>query len=155
MHLAMLFLRHVSTKFDQNKLTTWRITFNFVASVSQLTVIIISIGLYINSFGPKKNKDGTIAAPPCLPLGVWHMVNIYQFWVFLEIISFFTNFAGVILTLFMSSCWHLKVMRVLKIPVQNQKDPTVEKALPANNMTKEKAVAQVNFNADEYESDEE
>jgi hypothetical protein len=119
MHLAMLFLRHVSTKFDQNKLTTWRITFNFVASVSQLTVIIISIGLYINSFGPKKNKDGTIAAPPCLPLGVWHMVNIYQFWVFLEIISFFTNFAGVILTLFMSSCWHLKVMRVLKIPVQN------------------------------------
>lgn len=55
MHFEMLFLRHVSKVFDENKLTTWRITLNFVASVSQLTVIIISIGLYVNSFGPKKN----------------------------------------------------------------------------------------------------
>jgi hypothetical protein len=121
-------------------LTTWRITLNFIASVSQLTLIIISIGLYIKAFGDKKNEDGTIASPSSLPLGVWHMVNIYQFWVFLEIISFFTNFAGIILTLFMSSCWHLKIMRVLKIPVQNTEDATIAKALPANNLTNEKAV---------------
>jgi len=70
------------------------------------------------------------------------MVNIYQFWVFLEIISFFTNFAGIILTLFMSSYWHLKIMRVLKIPAQNNQDPaTIVKALPANNLTKDKAPA--------------
>jgi len=44
------------------------------------------------------------------------MYNIYQYWVLLEIISFFMNFFGIILTLLFASLYHLKVMRTLKVP---------------------------------------
>jgi O-antigen/teichoic acid export membrane protein len=61
MHFILIVLRYLSKKFEDNKFTTWRIISNFIASVAQLTVIIISIGLYVNAFRPTKNEDGTVS----------------------------------------------------------------------------------------------
>ena len=116
MHITMIVLKKISVLFDNNKMTTWRISINFIASMIQLTVNIISIGWYVNAFTPKKNADATISSPSCLPFGVWHMVNIYQFWVLVEIISFFTNFVAIMLTMFVSSLTHLKIEKVFKVP---------------------------------------
>jgi hypothetical protein len=71
----------------------------------------------VKSFAPKTNEDGSISKQSYLPLGVWHMVNIYQFWVMLEIIAFFTNFVAIIFTLFVSSFWHHKTKRTLTVPL--------------------------------------
>jgi hypothetical protein len=57
----------------------------YLSSIMYPIVIIIAIGLYKEPFTQKYYKDGTKAAPPCLPKGVWHMVNIYQFWALFEI----------------------------------------------------------------------
>jgi len=56
-----------------------------------------------------------------LPKGMWHIVNFSQYWVVLEIIAFFSNFVGIMLTLFFSSCvsnWqHCSVKRTLTVPL--------------------------------------
>ena len=117
MHFATISLRYISTIFENNSLTTSRIIINFICSMIQLSVIIVSIGLYVKSFAPKTNEDGSISKQSYLPLGVWHMVNIYQFWVMLEIIAFFTNFVAIIFTLFVSSFWHHKTKRTLTVPL--------------------------------------
>jgi hypothetical protein len=75
MHFAMILIRYIANKLQSNGLPTWRIILNFIASVMQLTIIIISIGYYVKSFSPKILDDGSKFTS--LPLGVWHMVNIY------------------------------------------------------------------------------
>jgi hypothetical protein len=75
--MLLILLKYFSTKLELNKFTTWRIIFNFIASVTQLTVIILSIRWYGNAFKLTKNKDGTVTDISSLPLGVWHMVNVY------------------------------------------------------------------------------
>ena len=117
MHFAMITLRYFSTKLESHSHSTWRIILNFIGSMMQLSLIIVSIGLYVKSFAPKTNEDGSISKQSYLPLGVWHMVNIYQFWVMLEIIAFFTNFVAIIFTLFVSSFWHHKTKRTLTVPL--------------------------------------
>lgn len=77
MHILLILLKYFSTKLELNKFTTWRIIFNFIASVIQLTVIILSIRWYGNAFKLTTNEDGTVTDISSLPLGVWHMVNVY------------------------------------------------------------------------------
>jgi hypothetical protein len=73
--------------------------------------------MYVKVFAPVSIKAGTVTEPSCLPLGVWHMVNIYQYWVILEIIAFFTNFIAIMITLFVASFWHHKIKRSLTVPL--------------------------------------
>jgi hypothetical protein len=77
-------------------------------------VIIVAIGLYVDAFSPKL-KDKTYI-PSQLPLGPWHMVNVYQYWVLLELTSFFTNFITIMVALFFSSLSHLKIERIYIVP---------------------------------------
>lgn len=116
MHSTQLLLRFIALKFDECQMRTWRIVTNFIASISQLTIIITTIGLYVNSFAPKLNPDKTSYGPSLLPLGAWHMMNVYQYWVFLEIISFFANFFAIMMTLLVASLSHKKVERIMKVP---------------------------------------
>jgi len=85
------------------------------------------------------------------------MVNIYQFWVILEFIAFFTNFAAIIFTLFVSSCWHHKTKRSLTVPLAliqqfNREGLANDKNQVPNNLARPNPA---NFDPDEYESDEE
>ncbi len=80
-------------------------------------VIIITIGLYKEPFADTYYKDGTKAAPSCLPDGVWHMVNIYQFWALIEIVSFFSNFVGIIIALSFISILRPALKRTLIVPL--------------------------------------
>ena len=117
MHLTMILIRYVSCKLDKYHYTKCRINLNFIASVSYLVVIIITIGLYMTAFAETENKDDTITTASSQPISVWHMTNGYQFWVFLEIITFFTNFLGVILALSVISINHPTIKRSLTVPM--------------------------------------
>ena len=94
---------------------TCRIVSNFFASTLQLTVIIMTIGLYVKAVSPNLNEDKKFDTSK-VPFGVWHMVNIYQYWIFLEFISYFTSFFVIMVTLLIASLCHLKIERVLKVP---------------------------------------
>lgn len=116
MHFTQLALRYFAQTFQDNQMMTWRIVTNFVASIVQLSFIIITIGFYVDAFAPKLNSDNKTYSPSSLPFGAWHMANVYQYWVFLEVISFFTNFVVIMLALLSASLSHLKIERVLKVP---------------------------------------
>jgi len=68
-------------------------------------------------FSVTKNEDGTIAAASCLPKGPWYMKNIYQYWVLLEINTFFSNFVGIIIALAAISFNSPAVKRCLTVPI--------------------------------------
>ena len=71
----------------------------------------------MEAFSVATNEDGTIAAASCLPKGPWYMENIYQYWVFLEINLFFSNFIGIILTLAVLSFNPPAIKRCLTVPM--------------------------------------
>ncbi len=71
----------------------------------------------MEAFSVATNEDGTIAAASCLPKGPWYMVNIYQYWVFLEISMFFSNYLGIILTLAVLSFKPPAIKRCLTVPI--------------------------------------
>jgi hypothetical protein len=74
--------------------------------------IIIALGWYTEALR-EINKDF-----PELPnLGAFHMLNIYQYWIFLEIVTYYMNFAGIIINLASASICHLKMEKVLKVPL--------------------------------------
>lgn len=85
------------------------------------------------------------------------MVNIYQYWVILEIIAFFTNFIAIMITLFVASFWHHKIKRSLTVPLAlvqqftGQAQTNNQAQVPKNVVRPNLA----NFDPDEYESDEE
>ena len=60
MHLTMILIRYVSCKLEKYHYSKCRINLNFLASVSYLAVIIITIGLYMTAFAETENKDDAI-----------------------------------------------------------------------------------------------
>ena len=116
-HLSIILSRYISEKLHKNHYHFCRIIMNHLASLAHLIVVIISISLYKEAFAQKINTDGTKGAPSCLPKGVWHMVNVFQFWVLLEIIAFFSNILGIMVTVFFLSFNHSSLKRNLRVPL--------------------------------------
>ena len=116
-HCSIIFSRYISLKLHKNHYHFCRLIINYLASGANSIIIIVTISLYQQAFAQKINTDGTKASSLCLSNGVWHMVNVYQFWVLLEIIAFFSNILGMIVALIPLNVMHSAIKRSLRVPM--------------------------------------
>jgi len=114
MHIGWVVLNWIANYVQTHGYGTLRRIFLFAASILYLVVIISALGSYTKEMEVIRK---TMLATIPQKLSGWYMLNIYQFLIVLEIVTYLMNFVGIILMLATSSWNHLKKEKVLKVPL--------------------------------------
>ena len=117
MHLVQIILSWLILYFEEIGYYTFRRLICLAASLLYQVVIIFALSWYTVLLWHMNERS---PGHPCP--GAFCMLNIYQYWIFLEIETFAANFVGIIINLASASWWGLQKQKALKIPLAMLRD---------------------------------